>query len=67
MHESTNRNLNSNRLLNVHSSKLINSLQQENSSKKFKVNHTADLKPATAVRSLFKNYWNFCFAKLLFH
>jgi hypothetical protein len=52
MHESTNRNTNSNRLLNINSSKLTRTLQQEDSSKKFKINHTNDVKP-TPIRSMF--------------
>jgi hypothetical protein len=48
MHESTNRSINSNRLLNNHSSKLTRPLQEENAAKKIKV----DIK-STNVRSLF--------------
>jgi hypothetical protein len=66
MHEPTGRNLNSsssllisnsNRSLNIQPSKLTRTLQQENSSKKFKINHTNGVKPTndgnSIVRSLF--------------
>jgi hypothetical protein len=62
MHEPTGRNLNSssssllisnsNRSLNIHPPKLTRTLQQENSSKKLKINHTNGGN-STVVRSLF--------------
>jgi hypothetical protein len=60
MHEPTGRNLNSsssllisnsNRSLNLHPPKLARTLQQENASKKLKINHTNGSN--STVRSLF--------------
>ena len=74
MHESTGRTTNSslllssnsNRSLNIHPPKLSRSLQQDNSSKKFKIGHTNGVKPTidgnSIVRSLlFENFYLFSF------
>jgi len=53
MHESTGRSINSsslllsnsNRSLNINPSKITRTLQQDNSSKKFKIHHTNGVKP----------------------
>jgi hypothetical protein len=71
MHESTGRTTNSssslllsnsNRSLNIHPTKLTRSLQQDNSSKKFKIGHTNGIKPTidgnSIARSLlFENFY----------